>query len=876
MKHMRALIRRAGDVLLHNRHERDLAEEFENHLQLHIADNLRAGMTAEEARRQAMIKFGGMESVKEEYREQRGLPLLETLLQDVRYALRGLRRSPGFAATAVLTLALGIASATAVFSIVNATLLKPLRYGHPERLTLVWAARSNRGFSNPGVPWYLAWRQRAKSFEQLAALGQAEYDLRGNPPVRLGAAQATANFFSAVDVQPQLGRVFTEEEARSGAHVVVLSHPVWQNTFASDPNILGRVITLSGEPWTVIGVMPAGFSFIRAHDLWIPLELGANQQKLGGSLLVVGKIRRGVTVEQANAEMQAIQAQMAGEFPDIGASGFRSAQVMPLRNFLLGRGTRQMMLLLLGAVGFVLLIACGNIANLLLARGATRQKEIAMRMSLGANRGRIVRQLLVETAVLAVAGACAGLLAAYAVVRSLGTLPMLQAPGAAAVSIDITVLAFVAGVTCLASLVAGTIPAWQCSQVDLAETSKSRAPGSGGSARQHRLRAMLVTAEIALSVMLLAGAGLLVRSFRSLVRVNPGFQPAGLLTMEVSMAQAKSPESIRAFYGDVLARMRALPGVSAADVCTTLPLIGWNYGTGYRTLEQPKDASERQNANLQVISGGYFRTLRLPVIRGREFNSQDTASALPVVIINAHLAQRLFHGSDAVGKVLIVGGVGGMFAEAPRQIVGVAGDVKDFDLDQPASDDVYLPLEQAPLSAEYLVLHSDGDLKALVPQVRAAVAAANPDQPIVDVATMQERLDDSLSPARFAASLMGGFALLSLGLAAIGIYGVIAYTTGQRTPEFGLRMALGAEPRSLLRLVLRGGLKMVLAGCVAGFAGALVVVRLLSSQVYGVNPYDPPALIAALALIVVTAVAAMLLPARKATAVDPMVALRYE
>ena len=857
------------------RRERELSEEMDTHVALHISDNLRAGMSREEARRQALLALGGLEQTKEAFREQRGLPLLETLFQDARYATRVLRKSPGFTAVAVITLALGIASATTVFSIVNAALLQPLRYGHPERLALVWAARPNGGFSNPGTEWYLAWRERAKSFEQLAGLGQRPLVLRGNPPVLLGAAEATANFFTAVDVQPQLGRVFTEEEARSGVHVVVLSHAVWANRFASDRNILGKAITLSGEPWTVIGVMPADFSFFRSHDVWVPLELARGRTQHGGSLLVVGKLRPGVSFTQASAEMEALQAQLAREMPDVSESRYSSARVMPLRSVLLGQGARQMMLVLLGAVGFVLLIACANIANLLLARGATRQKEIAMRLSLGATRVRIVRQLLVEASLLALLGAAAGLLIANWAVRSLATLPLLQAPGAPRIAIDSAVLAFVAGVTCLATLIAGMLPAWQSSQVTLVESTKSQTAGGTGSVRHVRMRSALVAGEIALSVMLLAGAGLLVRSLRSMLRVDPGFKPAGVLTMDVMLAQRNSDEAVRDFYDRVLQRVRALPGVDSAGVCTTLPLIGWNYGIGYRSVDQPKAAIQRQNANLQVISDGYFRTLRLSMVGGRAFTAEDTPTSLPVVILNRHLAERLFHSDDVIGKVLVVGSPHDK-SETARQIVGVAGDVKDFSVDQPASDDIYLPFEQAPTTAEYLVLHSNGDLKALVGSVRAAIAALDPDQPIEDIATMQERLDDSLSSARFSASLLGAFALLSLGLAAIGIYGVIAYTTAQRTAEFGLRMALGAEPRSLLRLVLGGGMRLVALGCAAGLAGALVIVRLLGSAIYGVSPYDPLAFSSALACILAAAMTAMLLPARRATRVDPMVALRYE
>ena len=658
--------------------------------------------------------------------------------------------------------------------------------------------------------------------------------------------------------------------------MLVLSHSIWKNQFASDPNILGKTIVLSGAPWTVIGVMPSSFSFIRNHDLWVPMELTADRLEGHNSILVVGRLRKGVGAEQANAEMQILQAQIARELPEVGASGNSSARVMPLRNFLLGRNARQMLAVWLGAVGFVLLIACANIANLLLARGAARQKEISVRISLGASRTRIVGQLLVETLVLAIIGAGFGLLLTSSAVGYLSTLRILQAPGAPPVAIDYAVLAFVAGVTCVAALVAGLVPAWQSSKTELIESIKATSSATVGVARHHRLRSALVVADVALSVVLLAGAGLLVRSFVNLLHVNPGFKPAGLLTMDVSLSRYSTPEAARNFYEQALDRVRALPGVERADLCTTLPLIGWNYGIAFRTADQPKEALERQHANLQVVTEGYFETLSLPVIRGRAFSAQDKASSLPVVIINQHFAERLFKGDDPIGKRVLVARSPFDATEIPRQIVGVAANVKDESLLDPASDDIYLPYPQAAVRYEYMVVRSSGDPAALTSSIRAAIASVDKDQPIEDVATMQQRLDESLSGQQFAAGLLAGFALLALLLAAIGIYGVIAYTTAQRTAEFGLRMALGAQPASLLRLVLRAGMKLALLGCLLGIAGALAITRVMGSVVFGVSTRDPLAFAAAVALLAATATLATFIPARRVTKVDPMVALRYE
>lgn len=863
---------RLQSLFRRSRVERELSDELRYHLEESVAEAVAKGKTPEEARYAALQELGGVERIKEECRDMRRVKLIETLAQDLRYGLRMLAKNPGFTAVAAITIALGIASTTIAFSVVNAVVFQPLRYGHPERMALVWAAEPRGDFTNPPEPVYLAWRDRATAFESLAALADTSFDLRGNPPVRLGAAQATANFFRVVDVQPELGRAFTEEEARNGARVLVLSHSVWKNEFASDGKILGQTVVLNGAPWTVIGVMPASFSFVRNDDLWVPLELTADLPVTHSSLLVVGRLRPGISLDQANAQLQNLQKQIAAELPQVAASGLTSARVMPLKQFLLGANVTHMMSVLLGAVAFVLLIACSNVANLLLARGTARQKEIAMRLSLGASRRRVVRQLLTETGQLAVIGAAVGLLVAAAAVRYIARLPVLQAPGASPVSVDAAVLAFSMGITCLTTLVCGLGPAWRVSQVQLTESLKAAI----GADRHRRLRASLVVVEMALSVVLLAGAGLLVRSFVNLLRVNPGFDPSDLLTMDVSLSRYQTPAAIRGFYHQALERVRALPGVQDADLCTTLPLIGWNYGIPFRSEHQPKDALQRQNANLQVVTEDYFRTTGLPMVGGRSFTAQDTAASLPVAIINRHLARRLFKDQNPVGQRLIVSSPLDRGGEVVRQVVGVAADMKDNSLNDPASDDIYLPYEQSPAPWEYMVVRSRMKPAALIPSIRAAIAAVDRDQPIEDIATMQERLNQSLSGPRFAVALLGAFALLALALAAVGIYGVMSYIAGRRLSEFGLRMALGARPVELVRLLLWSGLRLALAGCAIGVAGALVFARVMSSAVFGISPRDPLTFTLALAIILAAAVLAIALPARRAARVDPIVALRYE
>lgn len=806
---------------------------------------------------------------------------MDLFWQDLRLGVRGLLRSPLVAVTAIATLAVGIASTTAVFSIVNAALLQPLQYGNPDRLVLVWMAIRNRelGFGNPPPEVYVRWHDRAQSFEHLGALVDTSFDLRGDPPVRIAGAKATADFFSATEVQPELGRVFTEEEARAGAHVVVLGHAMWKNQFAADPHILDKTIFLSGAPWTVIGVMPATFSFTRNHDLWVPIDINAQQLKGAYGIMPVGKLKRGVTEAQVNAELDAIQQQIMRELPDVGASRFDSARIMPVRNILFDREARRMMLILLASVGLVLLIGCVNVANLLLARGVSRQQEIAVRISLGATRWHIVRQLLLESALLAIVGATTGLALAWLVVHWLATLPVLQAPGARSASIDPAVLAFVAGLTVLTLLASGVLPAWQTSLVSPSESLKSSSAANLGSTGHRRTRSVLVVAEVAFSVVLLVTAGLLLHRFVNLLHASPGFDPANLVTMDLSRSGDVSPEAARNFYNQLLDRVHALPGVESAAVSTTLPMVGWNYGIPARLPGQPKEVLQGQFGMLNVVSTDYFRMLRLPVLHGRTFTSQDTATSAPVVIINRYMARRYFKEDNPVGKALITGGVFDFKAETPREVIGVVGDVMDSGMEVGMADDVYLPFAQSPVPWEYFAVRSN-DPNLQLADIRAIVASIDKDQPLEDVYTMQQRVDDSMRSSRFAARLSAVFAMLSLLLAAIGIYGVIAYTTMQRTAEFGVRIALGARPASVLQLVLRSGLKLVLAGAAIGVAAALLLARLVRSVAeYGVaqiNVRDPLVFFGALAVILLAALIAMLVPAIRAARIDPINALRYE
>jgi putative ABC transport system permease protein len=856
--------------------DQELDDELRDHLDRATAEYVAKGIAPEEARRRARLALGGMEKVKEECREARRVNWIQDLIQDLRYGLRMLRKSPGFIAVAGLTLALGIACTTAVFSIVNAAMIQPLNYPHADRMVLVWLARQKGGYGNPGAPEYAAFRDGSTTFDQLAAQEQDDFDLRGDPPARLHAARVTPNYFAVVGVQPQLGRVFTENEAASAAHVVVLSYSVWANNFGSDPQIVGRSVALSGEPWTVIGVMPRGFEFIRADKVYVPLDVGRDRQT--GSILVIGLLKNGVSATQAQAQLDPIAAQLALQLPET-TEGFAGAYVMPLQDFYFGHNLVQRMLwILLGAVGFVLLISCANVSNLLLARGITRQKEIATRIALGASRGRLFRQLLTESLVLAAAGASFGLLFAEWAVRYLAKLPIFGAPGAEPVAIDTAVVGFTAGLGALVTIIFGLLPAWQTSKIDLVSNMKAASAASIGNARHQRLRGAFVIAEIMLSVVLLAGAGLMIRTFMNVAHTSGGFQPQGVLTAQLSLSRQRYPsnDNIRSFYEQTLERVRALPGVTSADVSTTLPLEGWEVGTEIRAEAEPNDAAHRFNANVQSISDTYFQTMRIAMVRGRAFNEQDTANSGPVAIVNEHAARRLFKGQDAIGQPIWHGAIGlDPKTAGTVEVVGVAADVKDEGLDQPTSDDIYLPFDQAPLQWAYLDVRTSGAY-ALLPSIRAAIAVIDHDQPIEDIATMEQRLGNSLSSRRFSMTLLVVFASIALALAAIGIYGVIAYSVAQRTGELGLRLALGAKPGDLLALVLRNGLKLAIVGSLMGIAGALALTRLMRGIVYGVTTTDPLTFALAVFFILAVAAAAVWIPARRAMRVDPIVALRYE
>ncbi|HEY6971198.1 MAG TPA: ABC transporter permease [Candidatus Angelobacter sp.] len=811
---------------------------------------------------------------------------MSTAIQDFRYALRMLRKSPTFTAVAVLILALGIGSSVTIFSVVNAIILQPLRYGDPERLVTVWSQLVKGGTTNPSPRYYLEWQRESKTFDQLAATARASLDMAGDPPIGLEAAKVTPNFFDAVGVRPALGRTFTGQEIQSGSdHLAILSHQLWRNHFGSDPRIIGQTIKLNSEPWTVIGVMPADFAFFRGgHDAWIPLVFKPEAMDQH-YLLLVGHLKSGETSERAKAELDAISAKVSEQFPESGKNW--GNRIIPLRDLLLSASARRMVLILFGAVGLLLLIACANMANLLFARGAGRQKEIAVRLSLGARRSRIVQQLLTESVLLALAGSVAGLWLATFAVNYFRQLAILQIPGIPAVRIDSAVLLFVAGTGIFTTAVFGVAPAWQISQVNLLESIKIAGSNMIGGQRQIRLRNVLVAGELVLSLVLLATSGLLVRSFLRAAHTNPGGEPKGLLTMSVVLPAQRynTDQAVQNFYDQVLARLRAIPGVKSADTATTLPLNGWLFGTPFRRPGQPASdwQSSGQIANTQCISEGYFQTLGLPVVRGRAFQSTDTASSKPVVIVNEKLVKRYLRNEDPIGKQLLIRAapvskrvITGSPAETAWEIVGIVPDVKDSDLEEPSSLDLYFPSSQIAVHSTYLLLRTDGDPAALTSAARQVIASLDKDLPVSDIATMEQRVSESLAGRRFATNLLGSFSTIALILAAAGVYGLFSYSVAQRTKEIGLRMVLGAKRSVILGMVLRSAVVLVGIGIAIGLVAALACARLMTSVLFEVKPGDPVALVGAAVILSAVGMLASYIPAWRATRVDPMVALRYE
>jgi putative ABC transport system permease protein len=805
---------------------------------------------------------------------------MQTLWQDLRYGARILLKKPGFTLTAVLTLALGVGANTAIFSVVNSVLLRPLPYPNAERLMTIW--EDHRARNGPVNEWtsppgFEDWRDQAKSFDHVVALQGWGPTLTGQgDPEQLVGALVSHDTFATLGVTPALGRTFRPEEDQRGVEsVVIISDGLWRRRFGADPSLVGKKISLNGESRMVIGVMPAGFKFpiIAGADIWRPIQpaLGPGCQRGCITVRVMARLKPEATEAQARAELNAIAARVERQFPDTNAKV--GATLVPLHEFLVGP-VKTRMLALLTAVGFVLLIACANVANLLLARSATREKEIAVRASLGAGRRRIARQLLSESLLLAVIGGAMGLLLAYWLVDLLVSFSPQGTPRLDEIGMDRRVLGYTMAITILTGLLFGAAPVWQLFKADLNQSLRDGGKGLQVARSGRRALSALVVAETALALTLLAGAGLLVRSFIRLQRVDPGFNPRNVLTAVVTLPQAVYPErnQIAPFYSRLLERVRTLPGVRSAAAVSSLPLAGSYTDADFviegRPAPQP---DQRPVAWVGSVSNDYFHTMGMRLVAGREFNERDSENSPKVVIISEATARRHFPNEDPIGKR-----IGNGRPDGWREIVGVTADVKHFGLNQDARVSMFFPQSQQPARRMFVVARTTADPMSLSSALRGAVAAMDKNLAVSNISPMEEITAQSVGQERFTLLLLGLFSSLALLLAVAGIYGVMSYAVAQRTHEIGVRVALGAQTRDVLKLVVTQGMALVSAGVGIGLASALALTRFIRGLLFGVSATDPLTFLAISILLSIVALLACYLPARRATKVDPLVALRRE
>ncbi|HET9409724.1 MAG TPA: ABC transporter permease [Candidatus Sulfotelmatobacter sp.] len=806
------------------------------------------------------------------------------LLQDLRYAMRQLRKSPGFTAVAILTLALGIGANTAIFSVVHAVLLAPLPYRQVDRLVMVWGRNSARDDKqspiSPGD--FLDWRQNNRVFEDLGASYDDEVTLTGNgdPKLVLGYA-VSSNYWTILGVQPKLGRTFTEDEARSGAAVTVLSDKIWRSTFHADPEILGKSVTLDAKVYTVIGVMPPAFDCPPRTELWLPLSVspadaGDYEHRY---LRVIGRLRPGISVADAQGGMNALEAQIAAGHPAADAGNL--TWVEPLRQDLSG-DIRTPLLVLLAAVALVLVIACFNIASLSVARAASRRVEVSLRVAIGASRLRLLRQFLCESLVLSICGGAAGVVFAVWCTRFLLALfpndvANLSIPKIEAIPIDAPVLWFTLGITIAIGLVSGSVPALQAAGADASETLKE-ARGSTSSRRVGQVHRALVAAEIALSLVLLAGGGLMVESFRRVHRDDLGFRPDPVVALEVLLPANRyppdQPQRRDGFLSSVMDRLKRLPGAESAAATNFLPLTGFWGTTDFAVEGQVLRAgATKPEADNRLVTPGYFSTMGIQLLRGRDFSELDRSGSEQVAIVNSTFARRYFGGESPLNQLLTLNDGG--HPERWR-IVGVVSDVKAFGPEQVAHADLYRPLHQIPFPLLSFVVRATGDPSASLEAARNAIWDEDKDQPVFDAMPMRRLAAQSMAVRRTSTILLAGFAVLALIVAVVGLYGLMSYAVIQRKHEIGVRMALGAQRNGVLRLVVRNGMTLVLAGELAGLAVALLLTRLASGMLYGVSSRDPWTLAAAAGVLGLVALIASYIPARRAARVEPMVALRCE
>jgi putative ABC transport system permease protein len=805
---------------------------------------------------------------------------MERLLQDLRYSLRMLVKHRGFTAISVIALALGIGANTAIFSVVYTVLLRPLPFPESDRL-VVLAEKAPKG-DRIGIayPNYKDLQERAESFEEMASYLSWSFNLTGiDKPVRLKGRIVDWNFFQMLGVKPQLGRMFVEQDDRPDApHTAMISNGLWKERFGGDPNVIDRIINVDGNQFTLIGVLPPDFEFLSRDDLYVPIGLSltpeSNLLNRGNhfGLYALARLKRGVTVEQAQKEVEVLAAQLEREYPNTNSGNSAIAQKLV---DMLVEEIRPALLVLLGAVGFVLLIACVNVANLLLVRMADRQREIALRLALGAGRGRIIQQLLSESVMVSVLGGLVGLLLGVWMMNGLLLLAPPDIPRLHQVGLNYTVLIFTLCVSVLTGLLFGTLPALHAARTDLHIVLKEGGRSTAGSSKEG-MRKVLLVAEVGLALVLLIGTGLMLRTVFQLTRVNPGFNPEHLLTMRFSLPQnAYNTERRLIFYRECLARIEALPGVRSAALSMSLPIDGSRWNSIFIVADKPiPPRAELPNAAFTPVSSNYFGTMGIQLLKGRTFSEADMADSPHVIVINETLAHRLWPNEDPIGKRLKQG-----WPEDKKiwcEVVGVVSDIKLNGVNRETPLQAYLPLAQEPSRSLGLVVRIEGNPLALASTVEQAIYSVDKDLPLFDIRSMDQLLNNAIGQQRLTMMLLAGFAILALTLAAVGIYGVMSYAVAQRTHEIGIRMALGAQQRDVLKLVVRQGMTLASIGIGSGLVVALALTRVMSSLLFSVSATDPATFAAIALLLTVVALLACYLPARRATKVDPMVALKYE
>jgi putative ABC transport system permease protein len=862
--------------------DQELTEELRAHIDLLTEKKIGEGLNPDDARRAALIEVGGIEQVKERVREVRTGRSLEDLSQDLRYALRGLRKHRGFTAVAVITLALGIGANTAIFTVINTVLLRPLPYERPDQLVVLMETIAERP-AGVSYPNFVDWRNQSTSLENVAAVRNREsFNLTGaGESERLQGRLVSANFLSTLGVKPIRGRDFAAEEDQPGANpVAIISHALWQRRFGADENILGKQLTLNGQQFTVIGVTPPNFQYATEADVSVPIGLSAERFKLRGKdpgVISFARLKPGTSIETANAELNTIAARLEQQYPDTNTG--RRVRLESLRETVVG-DVRPILLTLLGAVGFVLLIACANVANLLLTRSAGRQKEMAIRTALGAGRARILRQLFTESAVLALAGGVVGLLLAIWGTRLISSYIPEDIPRMSELGIDGRVLLFTLGASLLTGVFFGLAPALQSSDSNLTETLKE---GERNSSRGHnRAGKLLVISEVALTLVLLVGAGLLVKSFWRLSQVDPGFDPQNVLAMQIAVsARPEEGQKVNGFLSDLQSRIKTLPGVQSVSVSNGLPFEGANFPPFLIEGQQPPPPGQDPTGLLYTVSPDYFKTMGIDLVRGRLFSSQDTRESPQVALIDEVFARNYFPNQDPIGRRFRLNTPD---AES-REIIGVVRHVEHAGLEGQTANtaEFYFNFDQLPIATlpRYvrrvnLLVRTTVEPLSLAGSVRNQISALDKDQAVFNVRTMEQALSRSVAARRFSMILLGVFAILAMTLAAVGIYGVISYSVAQRTREVGIRMALGANTIDVIKLVVRDGLKLVLIGVGVGLAGALLLTRMMTTLLFGVTPTDAVTYATVALALIVVALIACCIPARRATKVDPLVALRFE